>query len=289
MMETQDIDPSSEKSEAPLASRWSDLLHRFWSSLAIVAIVILALLWNAKVFSGVFIAIGLWIFVEWCNLTDVKPKVLVLIIGLSGLALGSGIGAFCGHWGIALSVLVATLGGLLYSAQDKRDQFWTCLGLIYGGSIAFALVYLRHRPVVGFSIVCWILVIVAAVDTMAFFTGRLFGGAKVLPHISPNKTWSGVLGGTLSGTLAGVICLVLAKMWGVPLEMGYSRLVYLSFFGAIISQCGDFFESYLKRYMGVKNTGNVIPGHGGLMDRFDSLCMLSFCTFLVFAFHRIVY
>ncbi|SRR5579883_1012193 len=280
--------PSGEHSPKP-SGPWSDFFHRFLSSLAIVVVVLGALLWNTTVFSLVFTVAGLWILVEWFGITRINPRGLLLVVSILGLALGSSLGAFYGHWCLASFVLVGTLAVLLFFAENKRDQILAALGFLCASIIALALVYLRHIPLIGLAVVCWILVIVATVDTLAFFTGRLVGGPKILPNVSPNKTWAGVLGGTLSATLAGTLCIFFAKAAGVPISLGYSMVALLSFMGAIVAQIGDFLESYLKRLMGVKNTGTLIPGHGGLMDRLDSLCMLSFCTLVVFAFQGFLF
>jgi phosphatidate cytidylyltransferase len=276
--------------QRPLSSGvWDDFLHRFLSSLAIVVIVLGALLWSPMAFSSVFIAAGLWVLVEWFKLTQIKPWGPLLTMSILGLALGGILGAFYSHWWLVLCVFIGTLAGLISGAQTKRDQIFVTLGFLCASTIALALMYLRQIPVIGLTVVCWIFVIVGTVDTMAFLTGKLVGGPKILPHVSPNKTWAGVLGGTVCATAAGALCIFLAKILGVPLSLEYRTVFLLSFLGAVMAQCGDFLESYLKRLMGVKNTGTLIPGHGGLMDRLDSLCMLSFCTFLIFVFRDFLF
>lgn len=115
----------------------------------------------------------------------------------------------------------------------------------------------------GFGLALWTLAIVWATDIFAYFSGRYFGGAKLAPAISPSKTWSGLAGGVVG---AGIIGPVIASLMDLPL------ICYV--FGAplgCLAQGGDLFESWLKRKAGVKDSGNLIPGHGGVLDRLDGV------------------
>jgi phosphatidate cytidylyltransferase len=105
-----------------------------------------------------------------------------------------------------------------------------------------------------------------AVDTTAYFVGRAWGRRKMAPTISPGKTWEGALGG-LVGAIAGVIVLALL----LDVDISYAEMVLLGFLIAVFAQLGDLAESKIKRSMGVKEAGNLIPGHGGILDRLDSI------------------
>jgi len=107
-----------------------------------------------------------------------------------------------------------------------------------------------------------------AVDTTAYFTGRAFGRHKLAPAISPAKTWEGAVGG-LVGAIAAVV--ILALILEEPLDIGYGKLVVIGFLVGVFAQLGDLAESKLKRIMGVKESGSLIPGHGGILDRLDSV------------------
>jgi len=105
-----------------------------------------------------------------------------------------------------------------------------------------------------------------AVDTTAYFIGRAWGRHKMAPTISPGKTWEGAVGG-LVGAIVAVIALALL----LDIDISYSEMVILGFLIAVFAQLGDLAESKLKRSMGVKEAGNLIPGHGGILDRLDSI------------------
>ena len=135
-------------------------------------------------------------------------------------------------------------------------------GLVYVGLPVFALLWLRDRPD-GLLLTFWALTLVWATDIGAFFAGRTIGGPKVAPAISPNKTWAGLLGGVIAATL---LALVLRAQLGLA-----SALVAVTPILAFAAQAGDFFESWMKRRAGVKDSGTLLPGHGGVLDRLDGV------------------
>jgi phosphatidate cytidylyltransferase len=142
-------------------------------------------------------------------------------------------------------------------------------GILYAGLPGLALIFLRHQPA-GAVLVIWTLAIVWATDIAAYFAGRTFGGPKIAPAISPSKTWAGLLGGMTAaaaagGLLAAEFDLGFAPWLGAGLGAGL----------AVAAQAGDFFESSLKRRAGVKDSGTLLPGHGGVMDRLDGLVPVS--------------
>jgi phosphatidate cytidylyltransferase len=124
-------------------------------------------------------------------------------------------------------------------------------------------VVLRHDAAWGFAALVFLFVVVWLTDIVAYFTGRALGGPKLLPRVSPNKTWSGAIGGTLAGIIGGV------------LVAGYSGAGNLAAIGmialvlSIVAQAGDLLESAVKRHFNTKDASGLIPGHGGLMDRLD--------------------
>lgn len=151
------------------------------------------------------------------------------------------------------------------STQDKaQTQFWQSLGIVYITLPVTSLFALRSLES-GFSIVLWMLIVVWATDIAAYFTGRALGGPKLAPTISPNKTWSGLGGGVLAAGLAGCIFTwIIAPAHLLPITL-------LSAVLAVVAQGGDLLESGLKRHFGIKDSGTLIPGHGGILDRIDGL------------------
>jgi phosphatidate cytidylyltransferase len=140
----------------------------------------------------------------------------------------------------------------------------TAGGIAYLGLPATALVWLRMHEGGGSIDVIWLLLVVWATDCLAYFTGRGIGGPKLAPQISPSKTWAGLIGGVAGAAIVG---------GGVSLGLGAAGLAptLLAAILAVISQVGDLFESHLKRRAGVKDSGALIPGHGGVLDRVDGL------------------
>ena len=148
---------------------------------------------------------------------------------------------------------------------DWPRRLWPCLGIFYVGIPCAAFISLRGDPTVGLQQILWIVALVIAVDTGAYFSGRSIGGPKLAPHISPNKTWAGLIGGMVSAAIVGAITTaILGRPSIVPLTVVSAGL-------AIVEQAGDLAESAFKRHFGVKDASNIIPGHGGALDRVDGL------------------
>lgn len=164
--------------------------------------------------------------------------------------------------------LVAT-GALILAWEWNRlcggRPAWLASGLVYIVLPSWALLYLRTDPAAGAATVFWLLAVVWASDTGAFAVGRLIGGPKMSPSISPKKTWSGLIGGIGSAGLVGAVTAILLGKQGLLAFSGWSALI------GGVAQAGDLGESWVKRYFGVKDTSGVIPGHGGLFDRVDGL------------------
>ncbi len=144
---------------------------------------------------------------------------------------------------------------------EPGKQKWAFVGIVYITIFATSLIYLRNLES-GCGIVLLLLLTVWATDIAAFFTGRFIKGPKICTKISPNKTWSGLIGGMIAAGLVGAIASFAIAIT-LPHMVAFGMLI------AVISQIGDFFESWVKRSFGVKDSGNIIPGHGGLLDRLD--------------------
>jgi len=170
--------------------------------------------------------------------------------------------------GIAVTAILLGAGGAalvsaLRSGAQRWPIPWHAFGAVYIGLPVLALVLLRDAPR-GAAIVGALFVAVWTTDTGALLFGRLIGGPKLAPGLSPNKTWAGFLGGTIAAAVAETI-----YTWVI----GGStlRAIMLGVLLALASHCGDLFESWVKRQFRAKNTGSLIPGHGGMLDRIDSV------------------
>jgi phosphatidate cytidylyltransferase len=231
-----------------------------------VALLLIALAFGALWVGG----FGFWLIVsvggvlmmgEWGMLARATPgeiklgqyAVSVPIAAMCPLAAGPGF--------LALGLIAGAF--FFLAAVTRRVQL--ALGAFYVGLPVLALLLLRTHPE-GFAITLWTMAVVWAADSGAYFVGRAVGGPKLWPAISPNKTWSGAVG----GVVAAVIFTVVYAWINAQMITGMT-IILLSPWLAMLSQAGDLFESHLKRTAGVKDSGNVLPGHGGLLDRLDGL------------------
>ena len=150
--------------------------------------------------------------------------------------------------------------------NDNLSRLWLVCGVFYVCLPVASLIALRAEPR-GLYLVLWIFCVVWATDIFAYFAGRKIGGPKLMPKVSPKKTWSGLVGGILGAMLVGVIAASLNSHFSF-------RGIIFSGLLAILAQAGDLLESWIKRYFNVKDSGTIIPGHGGLLDRVDGLILV---------------
>lgn len=134
-------------------------------------------------------------------------------------------------------------------------------GAVYVGLPVLALLFLRGQPD-GLLLAFWAMALVWACDIGAYFAGRAIGGPRLMPMVSPNKTWAGLVGGVIGAALFGLVL----TFWGLPMLLALATPVL-----AVLAQAGDLYESHLKRRAGVKDSGTILPGHGGVLDRLDGL------------------
>lgn len=182
-------------------------------------------------------------------------------------------------WAAFVALAVgAALSWLLGMRQDD-NPLWHAAGLLYIGIPCLALVALQALALHGSTIVLGLFLIIWATDTGALVFGKLIGGRKLWPAVSPGKTWAGTIGGSLSG--AAIFALYIAVLsFDAPLAFLFALL-----FSAVVHG-GDLFESWVKRRFGTKDSGGLIPGHGGVLDRMDSMFACSVVlALLVFGLH----
>jgi phosphatidate cytidylyltransferase len=152
---------------------------------------------------------------------------------------------------------------------------WTVAGLLYAILPMAALVWLRSDPAFGLAAVLYLFAVTWTTDIASYAVGRLIGGAKLAPRISPNKTWSGFIGGVLA---AGLVGYAFALVLGGTAP---ARLALISLLLALACQAGDLVESAVKRHFGIKDMSHLIPGHGGVLDRVDGLLFAALLAALV--------
>lgn len=212
----------------------------------------------------------------------VRVASAVVMIAVAGTAL------WLGGW-VWTAFVALVAAGLLkewialvgsFCSAGLARFVWTVFGVLYAGTAAATLIFVRSAPSLehkGVELVLLLLLPVIATDIGAYFAGRLIGGPKIAPRISPSKTWAG-LGG---GMLAAALVLVAVSQWpgDGSVAVGYTPIyAFLGALVAIVAQAGDFFESWMKRRAGVKDSGNLLPGHGGIFDRTDGLVAVLFAV-----------
>ncbi len=246
----------------PASGKSSELMTRVTVGVALVAVTVLCLVLGdhpvgryALWLLVVLMALG--ILSEWAELSGrtVNRKLAMYALSVP-LAIMSP--AAAGPSFLALGMII---GAAMFAAVFDRS-IKLATGIIYAGLPALAILYLRGSEN-GLLIVFWTLALVWATDIGAYFTGRTIGGPKLAPKYSPNKTWAGLTGGVIVSLLSS---FALHVYFQLPFQM-----VLLSVPLAVLAQIGDLFESQMKRKAGVKDSGTVFPGHGGVMDRLDGL------------------
>lgn len=204
-----------------------------------------------------------WEWVRICGRGSwTRSGVATILIAPAILAVGM-------IWGltIALGALAVAIIGTFIAAriEGAPEAGWLALGAGYVGLPCLALAWIRASPERGMETLLWVLVLVWATDTGAYVAGKKIGGPKLAPKISPNKTWAGLAGGAAAAALIGLATAMVLRS-ASPL-----LIALLSGALAVVEQGGDLFESGFKRHFGVKDSSNLIPGHGGVLDRVDGL------------------
>jgi phosphatidate cytidylyltransferase len=177
---------------------------------------------------------------------------------------------------LTAAIGVAALAALLAGGISR--EIWLPGGVLYAASLGISLLAIRASGD-GLAALIFVLAVVWATDSGAFFFGRLIGGPKLSPRVSPKKTWSGAIGGLVTGLVVG---LAAARVAGVSIAIG---LVVLATVLSVFCQAGDLFESWVKRHFGAKDSGSIIPGHGGVMDRVDGLVFAAVAAAAIGAAH----
>lgn len=250
--------------------RWADLIPRFISAVVMLAIGAVSVWAGGLVFIVVIALCCGGLIWELVRMLVPNQRPVALQLGLLGGAATLAAALLPWIWIFPL-VMAPALVGLSQLPQRRAYYFGFTLWVLIAG---FGFVWLRN--VLGMQWMLWLMGVVVVTDVAGYFAGKLIGGPKFWPRVSPKKTWS--------GTLAGWIAAAVVGGWFAQVQGIGMGMVTLSVLVAIASQAGDVAESALKRKMGVKDSSALIPGHGGLFDRFDGMLgaaamVLIFLTF----------
>ncbi|GGB60380.1 phosphatidate cytidylyltransferase [Roseibium aquae] len=241
----------------------SDLKLRLASAVVLGPLVLAAAYQGGLIFVLVVLAAGLLFLLEWLTMTGTAKMSVVSTVGFSTV-LAVGVLYTQGFPAAALLSVCAGAGLVLVLSGFDRAGRWAAEGTVYSALAVYALLASRATAEGAFFLF-FLLIVVWATDIFAYFTGRSLGGPKLWRRVSPNKTWSGAIGGLIA---AVVLSAALALVYG---QGQIWKWVALAVFLSAVSQAGDLLESAIKRRFAVKDSGGLIPGHGGIMDRVDGL------------------
>lgn len=255
-----------------MSADFSDLRARVLSAIAMLLVAALALWAGGLVFATLAVLVaGL---MGWELYRMIVPEAPQARAEAQGVIAAILVGVFSFTWGGWVSITGLVLGAILLALRLPRDR------QLFGGYMALILLaghaFVVLRGELGLGWMLWLVAIVIASDTAGYFAGRLLGGPKFWPRVSPKKTWSGTLAGWLLAAAVGAAFM--APLGAGPLLVLWSVLL------ALAGQMGDIAESAIKRHRGVKDSSDLIPGHGGVLDRFDALIAVAV---LALVLHRL--
>jgi phosphatidate cytidylyltransferase len=250
----------------PTGSRFgSDLPIRVAAGVTMMIAALAAAWAGGFPFMAFWFVAGALVLWEWQKLIDGERRWARLGVGALALLAAAPL-ALHGSTNSALAVLAlgAVAAGWV-AGPGPGARIWSGAGVLYAGAILAAPALLRASPSYGRPAILWLFAVVWGTDIMAYFGGRLIGGPKLWLRVSPGKTWSGALVGAAMGAFFGTLVALLAAPSGTRL----APVALLGLAAAIVAELGDLLESAIKRRFDVKDSGRLIPGHGGLMDRLD--------------------
>ncbi|WP_026782094.1 phosphatidate cytidylyltransferase [Pleomorphomonas koreensis] len=246
----------------------SEFVLRLLSAIVLVTVAVAALWAGGWMFAALAAAAAVLILREWMAMSGpfsfrAAPWALMAFLAVTVVMAQTE-----PLHSVGFSVLIAL--ALLFARVTEPRVAWLSLGVVYAAVPAIAAVVLRGDgpksfESIGAVAVIFVFVVVWATDTAAYFAGRLIGGPKLAPRFSPKKTWSGAIGGAAAGVVAGLMVVGVAGLGVGPVTALVALLL------SAVGQVGDLAESAMKRHFGVKDSGVLIPGHGGIMDRLDGL------------------
>ncbi len=249
-------------------SKLSSLWTRVISAIVIAIPAIAAIHFGAPFFNILVLVFAVLMAWEWSNLClgEFKLPGIILAVFAGAIPLLPLVGLDVAEAVYIAPVICVVLFAL---APNNAGKMWFAIGALYLAYPLCAFIYLRGLPDIGLELVYWVAFMVSATDTGGYAFGLTIGGPKLAPRISPKKTWAGLIGGM---TGAFVVTAIIGHIfdWNEPwLLAGISSGL------AIFAQMGDLFESHAKRRFDVKDSSNIIPGHGGVLDRLDGMLSAS--------------
>jgi len=238
---------------------------RLASALVLIPVALAAVYYGGIAMTALVLVFAMAMSFEWHRMIGERPFDAVHLVKsavLAAVVLATGF-----DFEREALLLLAASAPLAFLASRiwGRPARWSALGMIYIGLPCAALLWLRVHHQDGLAMLIWVLATVWLADTGAYFAGRSIGGPKLAPRLSPNKTWAGLIGGIATAAAGGAAAAWYTGYVAPMLAFAASAML------ALVAEMGDLAESAAKRHFGVKDTGTLIPGHGGALDRLDSM------------------
>lgn len=240
----------------------------------IMAIGAFMVTWLGGIYFQLFMAVvALVVLKEFNAITRDQnfPKYAFVTFAFLALIIASWIS---GQQQTALAITLCAFVVLVIWQGWATGHIWAGFGLLYSVIPFVALVHLRGDSQAGFLATIFVFACVWGADTLAYFSGKAIGGPKLAPKISPGKTWAGFFGAMIGGIAIAWLVMMITG------HVGYGPFIFIAAIVVLFSQLGDLAESMLKRQFEVKDSGELIPGHGGVLDRIDGLIFAAFFTWV---------
>ncbi len=255
------VDPVSRSGDAGAAAPANNLALRVASAVVLAPLALITAYlgdWPFALFWGLAAIAVLW---EWTTLVAGPHHRLMLSACGSAIAVAALVAWHGRPIAAIMLVGLGALAALIFAPRERR--LWITTGIGYAGSMLLAPMLLRADDIDGFLAMVLLFAIAWTTDVLGYFAGRAFGGPKLMPAVSPKKTWSGAVAGALG---AIIVAVLVAHLFGA---FNWTAIAIVALLLSVVAQAGDLLESWVKRQFGAKDASHLIPGHGGVMDRLD--------------------
>jgi phosphatidate cytidylyltransferase len=266
-------DPVSKSGDAGTPLSASNLTLRVLSAVVLAPLAVFVAYLGGWPFALFWSMAALAVLWEWIAIVA-GPTYWLMFTSCGGAIAIAGFVGWIGRPITALLMVgLGTLAAAIFAPQVRR--LWVMAGVGYAGAMALAPMFLRADDTFGFAVIMLLFAVVWTTDILGYFAGRAFGGPKLLPAISPKKTWSGAFAGTAGAVAAA---LLVASLFG---SFNTFAIVIIALLLSVVAQFGDLLESWVKRQFGAKDSSHLIPGHGGVMDRLDGFWAAALAACLI--------
>lgn len=245
----------------PVSKPASNLVLRIASAAVLAPVAFFTAYYGDWPFALFWTVAAIAVLWEWTTLVAGPNSMMMLSSTATAIAVSAVLELRGRPIAAIFLVGLGALAAAIFAPNARR--LWITSGVGYAGALLLAPMLLRHDASHGFMAIVLLFAIVWTTDICGYFGGRAFGGPKLMPSVSPKKTWSGAIAGTLGAMLVAVL---VAGVFGVFNRTAIAGIALLL---SVVAQMGDLFESWVKRRFDVKDSSRLIPGHGGVMDRLD--------------------